>query len=600
LGDRLNRLKELLTGTPSSVKLQRIQEQLQSNRPRNALLAVLLHACSRLEQGETLGDIEAKMVSIVGRNYNLEQLKELGRIYQTMTAEQRAAFFPENLATLPLTQSYSKADFKAELKNIATKMRSDGSVKTVDINQLSADSTNSEDSTLRSGSSSNVMATDYTAPSARSQQSTGTKYAEIKLTRFQCLHESTEWSNSDEPFFGIAGSSDLGVTINYRPPVFRDVDKGEYHNFPAPAMAFQGCFEKEVCLNIEIHEKDQGTGWDSLRFALQEIGAALLDGAEELAGEEDCELAMMVLEISGIVCYLLAGMFGSFDDDFICERTLRFNRDALLALNEQEISERFDGGKAGAYEVYFTVHVTGDFSDAKLPINTVGQLFENTNFQGANTILQAKNYETPVWQQIKSLTVNDGYQIQLYEYSSFHGRAVSRTSKDSSFNGYSPVSSIKVKWAPNNVTFPAGGDNNSYQMVNKQHGTCANINYAMGLWYPYAMVYHGQFPLSSENKWLIHYDESGFCSIAQYNSFPDRLLCIGSKSVNDGYQLHANSSGDTENTHTWMLVKADENYFYVVNTYSGKAMTPQYSEYGSLIQKTLNYQPEQMWKFESC
>lgn len=597
-GDRLNRFKELLTGIPSSVKLQRLQEQLQSNRPRNAMLAVLLHACSRLEQGETLGDIEAKMVSIVGQNHSQEQLKELGRIYQTMTAEQRAAFFPENLANLPLNQTYSQADFKAELKNIAAKMRSEGTVRTVDINQLSADSTTSEDSALRSVSSANVIATNYTASTSRSEQSQGSKYAEIKLTRFQCLHESTEWSNSDEPFFGVAGSSDLGFKTEYRPAIFKDVDKGEYHNFPEPAMAFQGWFNEQVCLNIEIHEKDQGTGWSSLAYALEEVGAALLDGAEELAGEEDCELAMVILEVTGIISCLLGGFFGSFDDDFICERTFSFDRSGLLALNGKEVCENFDGGKAGAYNVYFKVTVR-DFHDSQVPYTTPALIFENTNFQGATKLLEAKNYDmkalSSFWHNTKSIQVHDGYQVTLYEYDQFSGRSVTYSSDASSFDDLSQVSSIKIKWNPKNVTLPSSGK--AYSIVNKNSGKALFVqNHSMENYGNVAQI--TKISNYKDQRWFVEYKENGFCQII--NEMSGKALFLGGHSTSNEGNISQMTKLDYSDQ-TWILVPTGSGYFHIISVYSNKALLCRGKEdNANVVQYSkLNYD-DQMWKFEPC
>lgn len=364
---RFDRLTELLTSTPVAPRVQQVQQRLRANRPYNAMLALVLHSCARFEQGLPLSDLESKMLLAVRRCNSEEELKQFGLIYQQLSAEQRAAVFPDRFASLPITQSYSQADFSEDLKTLVPQLLKQPNVRTVDVSQLDVDGRLPDDAAFRQATEQYghglIQFTAANAPEAPQveDQWRATRRscpiaptAKIKLVSFTCQRESYEWSNSCEPFFGVGGSSDLVAQTTYRSQVFRDVDRGETHNFDRDAYAFDGPFDKAIMVEVEIWEKDQGDGWDSLSNALQQIGLACLEGACEVAIQSPPAAAIVVL--AGIAMSILAGVFGACHDDFQINQSVTWDENALWAVAGREVTVSYDpGGRPGAFDIKFGI-----------------------------------------------------------------------------------------------------------------------------------------------------------------------------------------------------------------------------------------------------
>ncbi|BAZ49248.1 hypothetical protein NIES4103_18590 [Nostoc sp. NIES-4103] len=215
--DRFNRLRELLNGSSSAARVQKFQRQLETNRNRNAMLAVLLHACARFERGEPLSDLEANMLDTIRTCNNDEDLKQLGHIYQEMTTERRKALFPGKLASLPLEQRYTEADLKEDLNTIIPELMSQPNVRTINIDELPPDAPLGPDDEafLQAVKDYGHGIVRYTSSAQKNQlASTEPKNYGIKMTRFYCSDNSDEL-NSDELYFSVGAASDLGYKCTY-------------------------------------------------------------------------------------------------------------------------------------------------------------------------------------------------------------------------------------------------------------------------------------------------------------------------------------------------------------------------------------------------
>ena len=359
---RFDKLTELLTGSPTTPRAQRLQHHLKASRPRNAMLAVVLHACARFERGLLLSDLEARMLHVVRRANSNEDLKRFGRIYQALSSEQRSTFFPRQLAELPIDHSYTEAQFTADLKALVPELLKQPNFRKVDVSQLDADGRVPPDDAFHQavehyGHGMVHFTAATAAPEARQAQDS---WATVRAVSFKCVRESSEWSNSCEPFFALAGSSDLGPETTYRSQIFGDTDVGDVSPFYADAFAFNGPFDKAVMVEVEIWEKDQGDGWDTLRNAMIEMSCACFSGACEMVVTGGLAPVAAVFALAGIVTAILAGVFGACNDDFQINQELTWDRAALLAASGTLVKVLYDpGGKAGAFEITFAISVSG-------------------------------------------------------------------------------------------------------------------------------------------------------------------------------------------------------------------------------------------------
>lgn len=327
--ERSDRIRELLNSPLSSSS---VAKKICKSRPRNALLGVVFHACARFEQGLPLSDLEESILNRLGKILSDEELRENGLIYQAMAQANRTEMFPDEIASLPLESSYTEKEFGEYLRTIIVpELLLQPNIRIVDPKKVaSGEIPNPEEDesflmAMREYGHGSIAY--YSPPTDLEARSTMS--VKLTLDRFKCTDESNEWSPSDEIFWAIASSSDLGYKNDYRSQVFDNVDAGDTIKFDTGAVLFQGSLDKALMYNIECWEEDLGTGYEKIADVMYDIADRCLETCQTLSDSHETELAMGVAALGSIVSSVLGAVFGSFENDLVKSREWAWNQEAL-------------------------------------------------------------------------------------------------------------------------------------------------------------------------------------------------------------------------------------------------------------------------------
>jgi hypothetical protein len=595
---RFEKLEELLTGTPEDRRSQRAQRHLKASRPRNTMLWLMLHTCARFDRRLPLSDLETRILQTLRRANGDDDLRQLGHIYQDLSPQQRATFFPDQLATLPIKRRYTQDDFREDLKTLVPELLKQPNFRKVDVSELDAEGRVPHNEAFQKATEqfghSVIQFTAAAGPEARQIED---QSAKIKAVSFQCVRESSEWSNSCEPFFALAGSSDLGSETTHRSQIFSDVDKGENHFFYDTAFAFDGPFDKSVMVEVEIWEKDQGDGWDAVSEAMHDMALACFSGACEMA--LTFPPAAAVFALASLVSSILSHVFGSCNDDFQINQELTWDRNALLAAAGTNVKVLYDpGGSAGAFEITFAVSVSTDPGDSL--VSHAVDLFTGADYQGEKMVLRVQDYNMAdlgaFWHNVKSLRMQDGYELTLYGYSDYTGPTKVLRGNAASLDGFQ-VSSVRVKWAPTDVTLPAAG--RLFYIVNNAGGGVMRPRKAFT---PYSEV--TQYPreaAGATERWSLTYDANGLCTIvnAELGENGGVLGVFGN--TTEGSPVNAYWNFARPET-KWLLASAGGDYFYLVSALCNKCVheyDPAHAGVYCLVLGPKANVADTLWRFEA-
>jgi hypothetical protein len=349
-------LADLVNGQGKGAKAQR---KLKANKERNWLLAVTLNSFSKLNSGAALSDLETVIVDAFRRNgFSDAEMMSHGELYDRLSAQERAAFFPGKYAKLKRETDYTINDLRADLPGVERNILAGENATDIDVAAIHAGGAFLGDfplarlDTVRDYGSGilRAVAPNRTPPNPR--------YT-IKAMRFRCNNETgTDWWGSDEPFW-LFGSVGLGVAVTTRSQVFGDVDTGESRNFATS----EGCIWGQNCLPqdfpdgevgslISLWEHDHG---DPERIRAGVAAAFAAAAAILVATGVAAWVGAVVAGVGAVVAWLI----GFLDDDHIADQTIVFTRqvleDQLVKVGSVfNMSRRFTDGD-GDYTLNITV-----------------------------------------------------------------------------------------------------------------------------------------------------------------------------------------------------------------------------------------------------
>lgn len=370
-------LRSVLADSKGEVSAKRLA-RVEGNRPRNHMAAVALNAFVRHGQGKELTALEQVYVNVFrDAGHSDEQLAEYGRIFAEASPEKRAWAFPDSSAGLTPETGYGWEEWKRDLPAMVRGILAMPAVRVVDppvagqVVPKDPDRSELESEAVKAAGRNGWGATIYrpttaaTAASATSATSVtsaapalraGDSYPPIAFwaNDFFCDVESTETSDSDEPYFGFA-CTDGRSTTKYESEVFEDVDKGEHHYFNQatfwhqPVAAGLG----GLILTVDAWEEDSGNNEygperellgkfiDILLGQLQPSGwmdliQEILEAAGDLTELADAAVAAAIAVMGAVSIFMEWAQ-----DDHIATVFMAFTDDTLRNLGTEEAPQCF-------------------------------------------------------------------------------------------------------------------------------------------------------------------------------------------------------------------------------------------------------------------
>ncbi|QDY75658.1 RICIN domain-containing protein [Streptomyces qinzhouensis] len=364
--ERVARLRGLLSsGARADTRWAR---RLRVNRSSNILIETALHAAARLSEGLPLSDLEQQLVDQMAEIVTVEEVGEYGKLYKD-AASGVAEFFPAGVARLPLERSYSLADYAADQEVLVRDILAQPNVNIIDVASLPqgvpADgpdgpaSPESEEFVAAMGEYGSAL-TVVTAPALDAVVLAPSTFT-LKGHKFLLVRESDE-VGSEEYYWATGAGSDEAAHREYRSPVFKDLDAGEYRGFGDGGILFQGRVDRFCFLDIEAWEEDSGGIWEQISKYLYKVSNGAMEAAErgQASGNPDdnAQAAAGALALFGVVTEFVGWLFSLFEnkDDFVLHRAFGFTRAALVALSKVPggvgwpaglASYEFNGGREG-------------------------------------------------------------------------------------------------------------------------------------------------------------------------------------------------------------------------------------------------------------
>lgn len=377
-----------------------------SNKPQpaeNLFVGIALHAASRKSKGLELSELEAKLVGSFSLFADDEEISDYGRIFDEAKSQKGtlSTIFPTAVTILSEEQSYTKEDFKRDIKSLIPEITAQSNHQIVDLTKLDGDCVDTEEyisAVSQAGGGVTIFTAGTASPAyPASEESSNVKietshyddniihtkepmHTKLVFDRFKCHRRSGELGH-DEIYWGYASGADDNTGKHVMTREYGSISTGSQPRFDANTILFEGNVLETLTGHIECWEADDSSGgWynsfrDFLRNASEYCIDAAVDAAEEGGfGDEEgaTEWAAAVLALAAIVGALLSQLLGLIrnDDDLVFKRDFGFSRNALIwfwSRPNQELSMMFDGGGGGKHELW----IRRIFDDSK---STMGKL----------------------------------------------------------------------------------------------------------------------------------------------------------------------------------------------------------------------------------
>ena len=367
--DRMAYTRALLSGTGTGALAQsRGLRRLRGNREGNVLLGALLHAGARLDAGLTLTDLEQRVVDAVAKYVPPAELRAFGRAYVEARAAGPIAMLPESVTRRPVETGYTIAEFKDDLPAIARQVVAQPNVQIIDVSKhADTDTFDTEQFTAAMAEHGRGI-TILTGPPAP-VDTQGLLNVRLRMLKFQCVRESGEVGR-DEIFWGVSAGSDTTAKKSFKTREYGATSSGDWHTFDydynaGQTYAFVSTVDQHLTTEFQCWEADDSSGgfYNDLRGALADFAEAAADVSTDItASADDAERkaagwsAWLALG-AGLINAILGWITN--DDDLVCERSIGYDRAALLALRNRPGREgyyNFDGGGGGHHRLYLATN----------------------------------------------------------------------------------------------------------------------------------------------------------------------------------------------------------------------------------------------------
>jgi len=319
-------LDEIVNGKGKQAKFRR---KFAKNKERNWLLALTLNSFAKVDEGESLSDVENAIVEAAReKGLGEDEIKEHGRLYKQLPEQARRDFFPGKFAQFNTKTQYTADELKADLPSIEESILRQPNAVNIDVEAIHAGTAHERDfpepsrEVLAEYGSGILRAV---GPNTTPPNPTYT----LKAIRFRCNNETgTDWWGSDEPYW-IFGSTAGGNATTTRSQTFGGIDTGDTASFSAT----DGCLWGTDCaphdfpggqigVHIELWEHDYG---DPARIQAGVATAFAAAAGVLVALGVTAWIGAVVAGVGAIIAWLL----GFLDEDHIADWTYVFTRQVL-------------------------------------------------------------------------------------------------------------------------------------------------------------------------------------------------------------------------------------------------------------------------------
>jgi hypothetical protein len=311
-------------------KQGKFRQKFTKNKERNWLLALTLNSFAKVDEGESLSDVEKAIVDAArGKGLGEDEIKEHGRLYKQLPEQARKDFFPGRFAQFNTKTKYTADELKKDLPRIQEAILRQPNAVDVDVEAIHAGTAHERDF---SEPSAQVLA-EYggigvfraVAPNTTPPKPSYT----LKALSFRCNNETgIDWWGADEPFW-IFGSTAGGTATTTRSPTFGGIDTGDTASFSATDGCLWGtdCAAHdfpggEVGVHIELWEHDYG---DPAKIQAGVATAFAAAAGVLVALGVTAWIGAVVAGVGAVIGWLL----GFLDDDHIGDWTYVFTRQVL-------------------------------------------------------------------------------------------------------------------------------------------------------------------------------------------------------------------------------------------------------------------------------
>ncbi|MEV6421636.1 hypothetical protein [Streptomyces sp. NPDC051662] len=406
--ERLERLRAQLRGDAPSGKAA---GRARPSRGSRLLYGVMLHGAARLDAGLELTDLEARMLGPVRDLLSDDEVRDFGRVYrEEASAPQAHQVFPDSLIGRPVAQGYSLADLLADLPAVYEDVKAQPNVNVIDLDAPEGGSAHGdagESEAFHRGLADSGYGSTLVTASAHGAPVSGRWPLQTRLTlsKFFCAKRSTELSGEDEIYWGLSAGADNNVPQSSTTRTYHDVEYNETHQMDANTLLFEGRVNRVLVCHIQCWEEDSKRP-SELGRKLAEIARILASAAELMSALPiggPYEYLHQFIAMVAAVTQLVSEIIGWIEDDFVQERTLAFDRAALVALAARPWGEstghRFAGSFAeGWFDLYLRAAVTDPLT------NDIG-LHTRTGTQWNNRVMPWPESKTP---DTPALAVHNG------------------------------------------------------------------------------------------------------------------------------------------------------------------------------------------------
>jgi hypothetical protein len=183
------------------------------------------------------------------------------------------------------------------------------------------------------------------------------------MLKFQCVRRSGEWTGSDEIFWGVSAGSDTTAKKSFKTREYGSVNTREFHQFDydynaGETYVFVGTVDQHLSTEFQCWEADDSNGgfYNDLRSALSTFADGAADTSMEMtrsgSSQQKNAAWAALLSLGARLLDWLLSVFTN-DDDLVCERTIGFDRNALIRLRDMGGNYyNFDGGDGGYHHLY--------------------------------------------------------------------------------------------------------------------------------------------------------------------------------------------------------------------------------------------------------
>ncbi len=373
---RLERVRGSLMGASKDPRAARWATQGHAN----VLIGASLHAADRLRRGQTVTELEQRLLDVLGAVLPEREIKDWGGVYReaVQALGSQVAVVPPVISRLSQTTGFRLDDFKDVLPALGQEHAARSNTSVVSRETLAAGGSADSDSFVRgladfgfgatvvqpsAAAAAAVAGTEGEEKQAAAAPAAAAVWMKLELESFRCVRAvGDQWGGRDEIYWTSSVASDKQAGPGFISQEFGKMKTGESGTFnDAHRTIFEGFASEGLVLTMSSWEADQSPpDWAK---ALQEV---LVKFSEYVFSHWGWALAGMLpgggytQMVTGILAEI-ASMFAWVavharnDDDVSCTRMIIMNQyDLALLAHRKTIDWQFNGDGHHALRVRYT------------------------------------------------------------------------------------------------------------------------------------------------------------------------------------------------------------------------------------------------------